>query len=154
MVGLGSNLGDSLGTLRSGVAALAAAPGVRVDSKSRLYCSPAMTLPKSPPQPDYLNAALRISSALSPPDLLSVLQGIEAACGRVRTGRWQPRTLDLDLLWSDSPFSSSDLTIPHVGLTERWWALRPMLDVAPELERHYGPFLARLGPVRLNPGRL
>lgn len=150
VIGLGGNQGDVRETLLSARKRMAALPGTRVLACSPLYLSAAM----GPPQPDFLNAACRLRSTLEPFALLQELHRIEHAQGRVRTQRWGPRTLDLDILWSDTPLTTPELTVPHAGLTERWWAMRPLLDVAPELTPQYGPLLRRLGPTPAPVGTL
>lgn len=105
-----------------------------------------MTLPGTAPQPDFANAALRVAWVGTPHGLLDVLLHVEAQLGRVRSERWGPRTLDLDLLWwSGSPVASGRLRVPHPGLSERAFALAPLLDVAPELSGQYAPALHAAG---------
>jgi 2-amino-4-hydroxy-6-hydroxymethyldihydropteridine diphosphokinase len=98
-------------------------------ARSRVY----VTAPVGgPPQPDYLNAAILIEWDRSAIALLDHLQAIELALGRVRGERNGPRTIDLDILWSDGPpIDEERLTVPHPRLKERAFALRPLLDVVP-----------------------
>ncbi len=129
VIGLGSNLGDRIGYLRRAVDELARRFDVR--ARSHVY----ETAPVGPPQPDYLNAAVRLAASSPVEDLLDALMAIERVSGRVRTPaqRWEARTLDLDLLWVDGVvLSTPTLTLPHARLTERPFALRPLLDVAPD----------------------
>ncbi|HYQ18354.1 MAG TPA: 2-amino-4-hydroxy-6-hydroxymethyldihydropteridine diphosphokinase [Polyangiaceae bacterium] len=129
VIGLGANLGDRLATLRSALAALARYGSVV--AVSDVYESAAV----GPPQPDYLNAAVLLESALAPALLLEVLLGIERDHGRERRERWGPRTLDLDLLYSpDLVVRTPELALPHPELTRRAFALRPLLDVAPSAQ--------------------
>ncbi len=144
VVGLGANLGDPAATFESALAALAATPGVELAARSRLYHTP----PLGPPQPDYLNAAVRLRAAMEPEALLDVLQAIERAHGRDRANerRWGPRTLDLDLLFVfGRKVDTERLRVPHAGLAQRAFALAPLLDVAPELVPQFGAPLAKLG---------
>jgi 2-amino-4-hydroxy-6-hydroxymethyldihydropteridine diphosphokinase len=140
VVGLGANLGDAAATLEGGIAELAAEPGVEVLSRSPTY----RTAPVGgPEQPDYLNAAVLLEVALEPLALLRRLQAIELGHGRVRTVRWGPRTLDLDLLlWDERAIDEPDLTVPHPRLVERRFALEPLLDVLPEARLPDGRRLA------------
>lgn len=147
-IGLGANLGDREATLESAVARLAATAGVIVERTSPIY----ETAPVGPPQPSYLNAAVRARTTLDPEALLDTLLAIEAAHGRVRRERWGPRTLDLDILVLCEPatlalraWRSPRLTVPHPHLLERAFALAPLLDVIPELEGAWGPTLGALG---------
>jgi 2-amino-4-hydroxy-6-hydroxymethyldihydropteridine diphosphokinase len=130
-LGLGSNLGDRLGHLQLAVDALAARDDVGVVSVSGVY----ETAPVGgPEQDDYLNAVVAVETDLSPRDLLEVAQAIERQAGRVRTVRWGPRTLDVDvLLVGDVHVDEPDLQVPHPRLHERAFVLVPLRDVAPDL---------------------
>ena len=145
VVGLGANLGEPEAQLRRAVEKVRALAHTELLACSPLYRSAAL----GPPQPDYLNGAVRIRSGMAPLALLDALLEIEEGEGRIRTLRWGPRTLDLDILWAEQMCSVPRLHIPHLRLRERWWALRPLLDVAPELSGEYGPTLSGLGPVQI-----
>ncbi len=143
IVGLGSNLGSREAFLRAAVRLLAAQ--VEVVAISSLYRTP----PLGPPQPDYLNAAVRVRSELDLRALLERTQRVERLLGRVREVRWGPRTVDLDLLfWEGGEVREPDLRVPHPGLLNRAFALGPLLDVAPELRARWGSRLDELGPPR------
>jgi 2-amino-4-hydroxy-6-hydroxymethyldihydropteridine diphosphokinase len=145
VIGLGANLGSRRASLEAAIALLPGA-AARVARVSRLYESE----PIGPPQPRYYNAAVRVQCELAPHDLLGRLLEIERLLGRTRepAGRWRARTLDLDILWAKTALSSAALSIPHARLRERWFALAPLLDVAPELAGEFGPALAALGGAR------
>jgi len=126
VIGMGANLGDRLQSMRQ--AALQIASFCEVSAVSALY----ETFPVGPPQPLFLNAALRVLCTLEPEVLLTRLLAVEHSFGRIRTERWGPRTLDLDILWiRDIRHSSASLSVPHPGLAERCFAILPLLDVAP-----------------------
>jgi len=96
-IGLGSNLDDPEAKIRWALGELGRLPGTRLHCHSRLYRNP----PMGPPdQPDFVNAAAGLLTQLEPRALLDAMQAIERAAGRdrVRTPRWGPRPLDLDLL--------------------------------------------------------
>lgn len=134
VVGLGSNLGSREAFLRGAARLLDGRPDVRVTARSRLYVTP----PMGPPQPDFLNAAVRLATPRSPRELLSLLLDLEQQLGRVRAQRWGPRLIDLDILyWSGGAVDEPGLTVPHPGLAERPFAVAPLLDVAPELADRY-----------------
>ena len=127
-IGLGSNLGDSLQILTEAVHKLATLGPVQV---SQLYQSPPMG-PQD--QPNYLNAAVQLQTDLAPLVLLDELQRFEQESGRVRLRHWGERTLDLDLLiYGDEQIQNERLTVPHVGVLERDFVLRPLLDLDPNL---------------------
>jgi 2-amino-4-hydroxy-6-hydroxymethyldihydropteridine diphosphokinase len=89
-------------------------------------------LPQGPPQPDYLNAAVRLATTAPPRALLAGLLELERRYGRERRVPMGPRTLDLDLLWIDGlEVLEPALAVPHPRLQERRFALEPLLDVAP-----------------------
>ena len=131
-LGLGGNLGDRRATLQAAVDALAA-HGVEALRCSSLYATAAVGGP--PGQPDFLNACLRIRTALEPEALLDALKEIEAAAGRAAEGapgyvHHGPRPVDLDvLLLGDAPYASARLTIPHAALTRRRFVLVPLLEL-------------------------
>ncbi len=128
VIGLGSNLGDRLENLRAGVRGLARFSGGSVRT-SPVY----ETDPVGPPQPRFLNAAALLELDQAPRDLLRGLLSIERALGRVRTERWGPRILDLDILWIEGlTWDDAELTVPHEHLLVRAFALRPLLDLIPE----------------------
>ena len=132
-IGLGSNLGDSPGLLGSALKALATLPDSRLVACSPFYRSPAMTLGDAP-QPDYCNAVAQLATRLAPEPLLTALLAIERAHGRLRAGegRWQPRTLDLDLLALGAEcVHTGRLQLPHPGLSQRDFVLQPWADLAP-----------------------
>jgi 2-amino-4-hydroxy-6-hydroxymethyldihydropteridine diphosphokinase len=128
-LGLGSNLGDRLVYLQLGVDRLDAERRVRVDDVSSVY----ETAPVGgPPQDPYLNVAVRVATTASPRGLLRACHRVEQAAARVRTVRWGPRTLDVDvLLYDDRQISTRRLVVPHPRLVERPFALIPLIEVAP-----------------------
>lgn len=134
VVGLGGNLGSREAFLLAAERLLAGSPAIVVAARSGLYVTP----PLGPPQPDFLNAALRLETPLHPRELLPRLLAIEALLGRERRVRWGPRTIDLDILhWSGGDVREPHLIVPHPGLPERPFAIAPLLDVAPELGGRY-----------------
>lgn len=141
-IGLGANLGDAAATLCAAFDAIAELAGTRLVAASPLYVTPAWGLED---QPDFVNAAARVETALPPAALLEALLEIERRFGRDRSReqRWGPRTLDLDLLlYGDAVIDLPGLQVPHPRLHERAFALVPLADVAPELN------IAGHGPVQ------
>jgi 2-amino-4-hydroxy-6-hydroxymethyldihydropteridine diphosphokinase len=129
-LGLGSNLGDRLAHLQRAVDALATTPGVTVVAVSTVY----ETAPVGgPAQDDFLNAVVAVDTDLMPRELLEAALRIEQLEDRVRTIRWGPRTLDVDvLLYGDERVDEPDLEIPHPRMYERAFVLAPLHDLAPE----------------------
>ena len=127
--GLGSNLGDRVGSVMSGVAALTRLVGDRGLHLSPLYET---TPVGGPPQDDFINAAIAIETALPARVLLDTALSIEQRHGRIRLERYGPRTLDIDVLWVEHEIiDEPGLEVPHPRLLERAFALRPLIDVAP-----------------------
>ncbi len=114
---LGSNLGDRDAHLAHARARLAALPGTRLVSASRIE----ETAPIGPvAQPPYLNQMVLLETSLTPAELLEHCLAIEAERGRTRRERWGPRTLDLDIVrYGDQTVRQPDLTIPHPELENR-----------------------------------
>ncbi len=132
LIGLGANLpspaGPPAATFRAALAGLEAR-AVRVLRVSRSYRSPAW-----PPsdQPDYLNAAAALETALAPPDLLALLHDLEREFGRVRGEVNAARPLDLDLLDHHGLLRTADPALPHPRLAARAFVLLPLFDIAPQ----------------------
>jgi len=129
---LGSNLADPLHQVQAALDALAAIPETTLVVSSAFYRTP----PYGPPdQPDYLNAAVALDTALLPEELLDQTQRIEQEQGRVRKEeRWGPRTLDLDImLFGDQTLATPRLTVPHYDIANRAFMLVPLLEIAPEI---------------------
>ena len=131
-LGLGSNVGDRAGHLRAAVELLAE-HGVEVEAVSSSY----ETEPVGEilDQPDFLNAAARISTELEPETLLDVCKAIEVEQGRMFGGpRHGPRPLDLDLLLlGELELETERLTLPHPQVTSRRFVSVPLLELDPEL---------------------
>ena len=143
-LGLGSNVGDRLGTLQSAVDQLVLG-GVRAVACSRVW----ETDPVGPPQPDFLNVVVLARTALDPSGVLAACQRVESALGRVRAERWGPRTIDIDvLLYDDLVVDEPDLAIPHPRLAERAFVVLPLLEVTPDPVLPDG---TRLRDLRLGP---
>ncbi|KAG0299308.1 trifunctional dihydropteroate synthetase, partial [Dissophora globulifera] len=145
---LGSNLGDSAANLKNALRLLEQGDHVRVVDTSFMYETPPMYVTD---QPTFLNAACKVNTDLAPLDLLKKIKEIEAEMGRdfgvIRNG---PRPIDIDILLYDSIEHHDDvLTIPHVAMQEREFVLRPLCDIAkdiehPKLYRHISQLLSQL----------
>ena len=127
VLAVGANLGDRLGTLQGCVEAIGRLPDTDVLAISPVY----ETAPVGgPAQPDFLNAVLIAATGLGPRDLLEAAHRIEAEFGRVRTERFGPRTLDIDIISYAGQVSSDPvLTLPHPRAHERAFVLVPWHDI-------------------------
>lgn len=131
-IALGSNLGDRLNFLREArrfLFALHDGPGPFLCSK--VYETEPVDCPDDSPR--FLNAAIELTTALSPLEFMDRLQSIEQRLGRPLDHFFHgPRTLDLDLLYCDNlQLSLNVLTLPHPGIADRLFVLRPLCDICP-----------------------
>jgi len=131
-IALGGNVGDVRATFDRAVACLCDGDRVRLLARSSDYRTPPWGVTDQPP---FINAAIAVTTALPPHDLLSRAEDCERALGRVRARerRWGPRSIDLDLLaYDDLVLIDRDLILPHPHLFERAFALVPLAEIAPE----------------------
>jgi 2-amino-4-hydroxy-6-hydroxymethyldihydropteridine diphosphokinase len=92
-----------------------------------------------PGQANYLNAVAELQTRLAARKLLASLQGIERQLGRRRSGRCEPRTIDLDLLlYGRERHAEPGFTVPHPAMHYRAFVLRPLAEIAPEAEHPDG----------------
>lgn len=127
-IGIGSNLGDACGNVRQALLHISQLPDTTLTGQSSLF----RTAPVDADGDDYINAVARIDTLLPPQQLLQELQAIEQQHGRQRSYPNAPRTLDLDiLLYGQNELHSASLIVPHPRLTERAFALIPLLQIDP-----------------------
>ncbi len=133
-LGLGSNLGDREAMLREALDAIGLLPGTVVVAASPIYETPPMG-PQD--QGAYLNMAAQIQTSLAAVALMRALQQIECDLGRAKNEtrqHWGPREIDIDiLLYGDSVIDEPGLTVPHPGMHQRWFVLKPLCDIAPDV---------------------
>ena len=130
-IGLGSNLGDREANLRQALEHLAQTPETSVVRASSLYDTEPVGVED---QPHFLNAVAQLETQLTPRQLLWNLMLIERRLGRVRSQRWGPRTIDLDmLLYEDVVMDDEDLQLPHPEMTRRSFVLVPLVELEPLL---------------------
>jgi len=132
LIALGSNQrhhrhGAPRKVIGAALAALGQA-GLKVEAAARVVTS----RPLGPSRRAYANSAAVIRSRADPPELLAMLQAIEARFGRRRRGqRWGARVLDLDVvLWSGGAWVSPGLVVPHIAFRTRDFVLRPAAQIA------------------------
>ena len=140
-LGLGSNVGDRRANLEAAVAALER-HGVGVLASSSTYDTDPVG--EILDQPDFLNAAVRIRTALEPEQLLDACKAVEAERWRqFDLPRHSPRPLDVDLLLLDQIELVTDrLTLPHPQVRNRRFVLAPLLELDPSLTLPDGTALA------------
>lgn len=130
-IGLGSNQGDSRAILAAALARMGAVDGIEVQAVAPVY----RTAPQGyESQADFYNTVAEIETGLTAPLLLAELQAIENDLGRVRTLRWGPRTLDLDiLLYGAENINLPHLVVPHPRMHQRAFVMVPLADINPDL---------------------
>lgn len=127
-LGLGANLGNRRRNIQLAVKNINSFKDTCVLKKSKIITS----LPVGGPagQRNYLNAALKIETNLTPKNLLKELKKIESVLGRTRSARFAPRVIDLDiLLYADKVMRSKKLTIPHPRMFTRDFVIKPLSEV-------------------------
>ena len=132
---VGSNLGDRLGYIKKAVALLKEERKIRVKKISSIYETRPQGGPKG--QREYLNLVIKIDSRLSPEKLLGALKRIEEKTGRQpRKKRLSAREIDLDILLCGSRvIRKKHLTVPHRRIAKRYFVLKPLSEIAPNV-RH------------------
>ena len=129
-IGFGSNLGNRLENCRNALEALAELPECSLLKISSFYETAPMGLVE---QPSFINGVALLESADDAHWLLRQMLAIETALGRIRTLKWGPRSIDLDLLFFDDLIiDSPGLSLPHPFLHERRFVLEPLNEIAPD----------------------
>jgi 2-amino-4-hydroxy-6-hydroxymethyldihydropteridine diphosphokinase len=129
-IAFGGNLGDPIATLRRALPMIEEVVGPVVKLSS-LYETKALTL-RGEAHPNYVNAVLQVSTTSEPGTILSELLRIERELGRDRSPdkRWEPRTIDLDLLFVGSTvMSTPSLTLPHPEMAKRDFVIEPLAEI-------------------------
>ena len=131
-IGIGSNLDSPADQVRHAVDRLREVTDTYVALTAPLYQS----APMGPAgQPDFINTVVATMTRLEPRAMLEALKAIETDAGRVKSERWGPRVLDLDLLsWAGERMESDVLTLPHPGIAERNFVLLPWREITPFFE--------------------
>ena len=130
-IGLGSNLGDRKSNIDRAVKMLGKRSKIAVNRVSDILETPPLG---STDQPKYLNAVVEVRTGLTAHELLRMFAEIEAALGRIRHGKWWPRTIDLDLLlFGDEVINSPELTVPHSQVHLRSFVLKGLCQLNPNL---------------------
>jgi 2-amino-4-hydroxy-6-hydroxymethyldihydropteridine diphosphokinase len=130
-IGIGANRGDAHASVKKAIADLGKLPATRLTGQSDLF----RTAPVDATGDDYVNAVVRIETQLTAEDLLAALKALEVTAGRERPYANAPRTLDLDILiYGTQRVSSPSLVVPHPRLTQRAFALIPLLQIDPLID--------------------
>ena len=126
----GGNLGDRLSRLSEARTLITETIG-HIDLSSGIYETAAWG---NTGQPAFLNQVLLVETSLSPEDLLKAVLSIELAMGRVRSEKWGPREIDIDILfYGEEIIHMPHLQIPHPEIPNRRFVLEPLAEIAPAL---------------------
>lgn len=141
LLGLGSNVGDRRAQLQAAVDALPAAE-MKVVAASSVYDTDPVG--EVLDQPSFLNACLRVETALGPLELLDAVKRTERELGRAAAVlRHGPRAIDIDvLLLGELELSDERMSLPHEQLLRRRFVLIPALELDFELRTPGGARLA------------
>ncbi|MEK6615645.1 MAG: 2-amino-4-hydroxy-6-hydroxymethyldihydropteridine diphosphokinase [Bacteroidota bacterium] len=124
---LGSNLGNREKHLSLALELIEMNSG-KIISTSSVYNTSAWG---NQNQNDFLNQVVCVETKLSAEKLLREILSIEKKLGRIRSQKWQPRSIDIDILFFNQHISTSaHLHIPHPHLHERRFALVPLAEIA------------------------
>ena len=149
---LGSNLCDPLAQVKQAIEQVQRLPQTQLLAYSSWYRTVAVGVRQ---QPDFINGAAVITTALDAHSLLQALQAIEQQQGRVRLQHWGPRTLDLDIIdYKGQALCSEHLTLPHPLACQRNFVLQPLLQIHPHLKLNGQPltyWLNQLDTTALRP---
>lgn len=128
-LGIGSNMGDKRAYLDSAVEAVRQNPLCRnVRVSEYIVTSPVGGVE----QDDFLNGAIEADTLMTPHELLDFAHEVEQSAHRTREIHWGPRTLDIDiLLYDDIIMHDEALTIPHIQMHKRAFALQPLSALNP-----------------------
>jgi 2-amino-4-hydroxy-6-hydroxymethyldihydropteridine diphosphokinase len=140
-IGLGSNMDDPQGQIHTALVNIQSQEQISIQSCSHLYASAPMG-PQN--QADYINGIIKITTSLTPIELLDILQDIEKQHGRKRVGeRWGPRTLDLDIIiFNNLSMDNDRLTLPHYGMAQREFVMVPLFEIEPDMIMQDGKSIA------------
>lgn len=129
-LGLGSNKGDRLNFLRQAVFKIASDTNFELVKCASIYETEPYGVKD---QPNYFNSVIYVKTNYSLKELYSKVKSIELEIGRVKTFRWGPREIDIDiLLYNSLVFSDEKITVPHKDLLNRDFVLKPLLEIVGE----------------------
>jgi len=130
-IGIGSNIGDKARHCERGISEILKLDRHRLLAQSSLY----KTQPIGYTQQDwFINLVIKIETEMDAPTLLCSLKEIESRLGRVKTLRWGPRAIDLDILFfNDYQIQTDELTVPHPLIQDRQFVLVPLAEIDPDL---------------------
>ncbi|HED06551.1 MAG TPA: 2-amino-4-hydroxy-6-hydroxymethyldihydropteridine diphosphokinase [Ignavibacteria bacterium] len=129
-IGIGTNKGEKLENINAAISLIVRIPSTGLLSQSSIYETKPYGYLE---QGNFLNLAIKIKTGLAIKSLLKELQSIEQKLGRIKTIKWGPRIIDLDILfYNDEIISEEEIKIPHPGIAERDFVLVPLKEIEPD----------------------
>jgi len=129
-LGIGSNLGNRKDNCRTAISHLVDS-GIKVLRHSSMIETDPWGIKDQPP---FINMAIKLQTDRTPEALLTLLKKIEITLGRVPGPRWGPRVIDLDILFYNNVImDTAELKIPHQEIIARYFVLKPLVEIAPDL---------------------
>lgn len=130
-IGIGSNVGDKARQCERGISEILKLDRHRLLARSSFY----KTKPVGHTKQDwFINLVIKLETEMDAPTLLCSLKEIESRLGRIKTLRWGPRTIDLDILFfNDHRIQTDELTVPHPLIQDRQFVLVPLAEIDPDL---------------------
>lgn len=131
-LGLGSNIGDKIDLIKKSLEIMENNYAIKVKKISSFYETEPMEYKN---QDWFVNAVAEIETKLSPEQLLEVINEIEIEIERIRTLKWGPRSIDIDILYYDQELvATSELQIPHIRISARPFVLIPLDEIAKDVK--------------------
>lgn len=130
VISVGTNLGDRKQNIINAIDALNNIPYTDVVKVSSIYQTEPVGYAR---QDDFYNVVMVVKSQYEPHEMLGICLGIESGLGRIRTIRFGPRVIDLDIIFADNEvINDRNLIVPHERYHERRFVLQPMLEIFPD----------------------
>lgn len=130
IISVGTNLGDREENIKRSIDAINLLPYTDVVGQSAVYETEPVGYKR---QQNFYNIILRVESIFEPHEMLGACLGIESGFGRLRTVRFGPRIIDIDIIFAeDEKIESRNLIVPHPRYKERRFILEPLLDIFPD----------------------
>lgn len=127
ILSVGTNLGDRKENIERCINSINLLPYTDVVMQSAIYETEPVGYAR---QENFYNIILKVESIFEPNEMLGACLGIEAGFGRLRTVRFGPRIIDIDIIFAENEkIESRNLIVPHPRYHERRFILEPMLDI-------------------------
>lgn len=129
LIGIGSNVGEKARNIERALDLLCADGAVRLVRRSGLYRSAPWGIVD---QDWFVNAAAAVATDLDAHALLRRCLAVEDKMGRVRSQKWGPRLVDVDILtYRGTTIETPVLKVPHPFIEQRSFVLVPLEEIAP-----------------------